>query len=65
MKVGGKRKLIIPPDPSYGSPGEISGGRPIVRSDFVFEYEVELLDIPGHFDLAGHVLWPVYIAGWL
>lgn len=42
MKVGGKRKLIIPPHL-----GSDSASRSTV------EYEVELLDIPGHFDLGG------------
>ncbi|MCK4659788.1 MAG: FKBP-type peptidyl-prolyl cis-trans isomerase [Phycisphaerae bacterium] len=40
MKVGGKRKLVIPPDMAYGK-----RGRPGVPPESTVIYEIELLEI--------------------
>jgi FKBP-type peptidyl-prolyl cis-trans isomerase len=42
MRVGGKRKLVIPPELAYGKKGTAPGGIP---ADAELTFEIELLEI--------------------
>jgi FKBP-type peptidyl-prolyl cis-trans isomerase len=47
MKVGGKRRLIVPPELGYGKNGfKGPNGQFVVPPDAMLIFEIELLDVP-------------------
>ena len=44
MKVGGQRRVIVPPDLGYGSVGSQGGGIP---PNATLVFEIELLEVQG------------------
>ena len=47
MKVGGQRRLIIPPDLAFGASGASSAGGGAVPSNATLVFDIELLEVQG------------------
>lgn len=50
MKVGGKRRLMVPPDLAYGKDGSPDG---IIKPNAKLVFDIELVDVQGSMDAAG------------
>lgn len=45
MRIGGKRRLIVPPELAYGQRGFIAGGRQIIPPDAMLIFEIEPVEV--------------------